>query len=94
LQYINIVSCGVPTDFDEHGYMTTELATMLRNTDKPVRLPIESTAELPYIKELLTLIAGSMDKFRENPFLYLEVSPLSPLDFAGLPADAFIELAQ
>ncbi len=94
LPNIDIVSCGVPTDVDEHGYMTTEVATMLRNTSKPARVPIESTVELPYIKELLALIAGGMDEFRENPFLYLEVSPLSPLDFAGLPADAIIELAQ
>jgi len=94
LPNIHIVSCGVPTDVEEQVYMVVEIATMLRNTMKPVRLPIESAAEMKYICELLSLLAGSMEQFRQKPFLYLEVSPLSPLDYAREPADLIIALAE
>jgi trimethylamine---corrinoid protein Co-methyltransferase len=94
LPNIDIISCGVPTDIDEHIYMVTEIATMLKNTTKPVRLPVESPAEFPYIFELLALLAGGMDQFKQKPFLFLEVSPLSPLDFADMPAEAIVRLAE
>ena len=94
LANIDLISCGVPTDVDGKVHMVTEIATMLRNTTKPVRLPVESPVEFPHIYELLALIAGGMDQFRQKPFLFLEVSPLSPLDFASMPADAIISLAE
>lgn len=94
LPNIDFISCGVPRDVGGEAYMVTEIATMLRNTTKPVRLPVESPAELEYICELLALVAGGMDRFRVRPFLFLEVSPLSPLDLAGMPAEMIIGLAE
>ena len=94
LPNIDIVSCGVPRDSDGSMYMLIEIAAMLMNTTKPIRLPLESLTELDHIYELIALVAGGLEQFRNNPFLYLEVSPLSPLDYAAMPADTLVNLAE
>lgn len=94
LPNIDIVACGMPKDIVPHAYMTIEIATLIQNTLKPLRLPIESAAELDYILELFSIVSNSMKQFREKPFIYLEVSPLSPLNFATEPAEALIKLAE
>ncbi|MEW6082545.1 MAG: trimethylamine methyltransferase family protein [Bacillota bacterium] len=94
LPNIHIVSCGVPTDVDQKVYMVVEIATMLQNSSKPCRLPIESAVELKEVSEVLSVVSGSMDEFRKKPLLYLEVSPLSPLDFGKEPAECIVALAE
>jgi trimethylamine--corrinoid protein Co-methyltransferase len=94
LPSISIISCGVPKDVDADIYMLMEITTMLRNTRKPLRLPIESGVELEYISQVLSVVCGNMDKFREKPCLYLEISPISPLNFAKEQAEGIIGLAE
>lgn len=94
LPNIKAISCGVPKDVDADIYMLIEISTMLRNTKKPLRLPIESGADLKYISQVLTAVCGSMDQFRAKPCMYLEISPISPLNFAKEQAEGIMGLAE
>ncbi|WP_028307864.1 trimethylamine methyltransferase family protein [Desulfitibacter alkalitolerans] len=94
LPNINIVCCGLPKDIDPDIYMLSEIVNMLRNTKKPLRLPIESAEDLDAIVRVLEVVFGDREEIKQNPTLYLEISPISPLEFPKEQGEGIIKLAE
>ena len=55
---------------------------------------IESDHEMKYIPQVLAAAVGGMDKLVEKPIAYLQVSPISPLDYAEGPANGLIDTVE
>jgi len=81
---------GVP----EHAANAIQVGAMLRNTTKPLRICVESAHEVENVVSVLAAAAGGLDKLQEKPLAYLEVSPISPLDFAENPVEALMAIVQ
>ncbi|HBW37760.1 trimethylamine--corrinoid methyltransferase [Desulfosporosinus sp. BICA1-9] len=94
LEYINIISPIFPRDVPQEIIVSVETATMLRNTTKPVRITAESSHEMKYILELLRVVAGGEEMLRKRPLAYIEVSPISPLEYGFDPAEAMLDIVE
>lgn len=94
LPNIDIVSCIFPQDIPEHAAVTCETAAMVKNTAKPLRICVESDHETKYIFEVLAAASGGMDTLRKNPIAYIEVSPISPLDYSVGPANSLLDIVE
>lgn len=92
LEFINLVSPLFPRDVPQEIIVTMETAAMLRNSSKPVRICAESSYELKYIFELLIAVAGNEVELKKRPVAYIEVSPMSPLNYGLDPAEALIDI--
>lgn len=94
LEFIDLVSPVFPRDVSQDVIVMTETATMLRNTTKPLRICAESSHELEGILGMLSAVAGGRDKLQEKPIAYIEVSPMSPLDYGIEPANALMDIVE
>lgn len=94
LEFINCISPIFPRDVPQEAIVTVETAAMLRNTTKPLRICAESSHELKYILEILAVAAGGEAELREKPLAYIEVSPMSPLDYGLDPAEALVDIVE
>lgn len=94
LEYINIISPIFPRDVPQEVIVSVETATMLRNTTKPLRICAESSHEMKYIVELLRAVAGGDEMLRKRPIAYIEVSPISPLEYGFDPAEAMMDIVE
>lgn len=94
LEFIDIISPVFPRDVPQEVIVTVETATMLRNTSKPLRICAESSHEMQSIVDVLTAAAGSEKKLQEKPLAYIEVSPISPLEYGYHPAEALIDIVE
>lgn len=94
LDYINIISPIFPRDVPQEIIVSVETATMLRNTTKPLRITAESSHEMKYILELLRAVAGGEEMLRKRPLAYIEVSPISPLEYGFDPAEAMLDIVE
>ncbi|HBV89208.1 MAG TPA: trimethylamine--corrinoid methyltransferase [Desulfosporosinus sp.] len=94
LEFINIVSPIFPRDVPQEAIVSVETAAMLRNTTKPLRITAESSHEMKYILELLSAVAGGRENLRKRPLAYIEVSPISPLEYGFDPAEAMIDILE
>ena len=92
LEFIDVVSPVFPRDVPQDVIVMTETAAMLRNTTKPLRICAESSHELQGILDILSTVAGGRDKLREKPIAYIEVSPMSPLNYGIEPAQALMDI--
>lgn len=94
LDYINIISPIFPRDVPQEIIVSVETATMLRNTTKPLRITAESSHEMKYILEILRTLAGGEEMLRKRPLAYIEVSPISPLEYGFDPAEAMLDIVE
>lgn len=94
MEHLDIVAPIFPRDVNQSTIISTEVATMLRNTTKPIKPCLESAHEWKYVNELLVAISGSQEAAIEKPLGYYEISPISPLDFADDPAEALIAIVE
>ena len=92
LEFINLVSPVFPRDVPQEVIVTVETATMLRNCSKPLRICAESSHEMKSIIEVLTAAAGGEEQLRQRPLAYIEVSPISPLEYGFHPAEALMDI--
>ncbi len=74
--------------------MTAETVAMVRNTAKPLHICIESDHEMKYIPQVLAAAVGGMDNLVKKPIAYLQVSPISPLDYAEGPANGLLDTVE
>lgn len=94
LDDIDIVSAIFPKDVPEQAAVTCETALQVKNTSKPIHICIESDKEVKYIIEVMAAAVGGMEKLVEKPIGYLQVSPISPLDYAVGPANGLIDTVE
>lgn len=94
LTNIDIISAIFPKDVPEHAAVTCETAMQVKNTSKPLHICIESDHEMKYIPAVLAAAVGGMDKLVEKPIAYLQVSPISPLDYAVGPANGLLDTVE
>ncbi len=94
LENIDIVSAIFPKDAPEHAAVTSEVVAQVKNTSKPLHICIESDHEMRYIPEVLAAAVGGMDNLLAKPTAYLQVSPISPLDYAEGPANGLIDTVE
>ncbi len=90
----DIVSCIFPQDIPEQAAVTVQTAAMVKNTTKPLRICIESDHETKYIIEVLAAAVGGLEKLQKKPIAYLEVSPISPLDYAIGPSNGLMDTVE
>lgn len=94
LEDIDIISAIFPKDVPEHAAVTAEVVAQVKNTSKPLHICIESDHEMKYIPEVLAAAVGGMDVLVEKPIAYLQVSPISPLDYAEGPANGLLDTVE
>lgn len=94
LDDIDIISAIFPKDVPEHAAVTAEVVAQVKNTSKPLHICIESDHEMKYIPQVLAAAVGGMDALVAKPLAYLQVSPISPLDYATGPANGLIDIVQ
>ncbi|MGI6678750.1 MAG: trimethylamine methyltransferase family protein [Dehalobacterium sp.] len=94
LEFIHLVSPVFPRDVSQEVIVTVETATMLRNSTKPLRICAESSHEMKSILDVLTAAAGGKKELLEKPLAYIEVSPISPLEYGFHPAEALIDIVE
>ncbi len=90
----DIISCIFPQDIPEQAAVTVQTAAMVKNTTKPLRICIESDHETKYIIEVLAAAVGGLEALKEKPIAYLEVSPISPLDYAIGPSNGLLDTVE
>lgn len=94
LPNLDIVSAIFPKDVPDHAAVTYETAAQVKNSVKPIHICIESDHETKYIANVLAAGVGGMDKLVEKPTAYLQVSPISPLDYAVGPANGLLDTVE
>ena len=94
LDSTDIISCIVSQEIPQHAALTIQAAAMVKNTTKPLRICIDSAHEVNFVIDVLAVAVGGRDKLKEQPIAYLEVSPISPLDYADGPADALLDIIE
>ena len=94
LDDIDIISAIFPKDVPEQAAVTCETAMQVKNTSKPIHVCIESAKEVKYIIEVMAAAVGGMDNLVAKPTGYLQVSPISPLDYAVGPANGLIDTVE
>ncbi len=94
LEYIHVISPIFPRDVPQEIIVSAETVAMLRNTTKPLRICAESSHEMKYIVDILAAVAGGKEALRQKPLAYIEVSPLSPLEYGFDPAEALIDIVE
>lgn len=94
LPNIDIISAIFPKDVPEHAAVTCETAAQVKNTSKPLHICIESDHEMKYIPNVLAAAVGGMANLIKKPIAYLQVSPISPLDYAVGPANGLLDTVE
>lgn len=87
---IDIISCLTAQGIPEHAAGAIQTAAQVKNTTKPLRICIHTADETNEIVEVLAAAVGSKEELIKKPIAYLEVSPISPLDYADNPAEAIM----
>ena len=94
LPHTDVLSCLTAQGIPEHAANAIQVGAMLRNTTKPLRICIESAHETKDVIAVLTAAAGSLKQLQQKPLAYLEVSPISPLDYSTNPAEAMLDIIE
>ena len=94
LESTDIVSCIVSQEIPQHAALTIQAAAMVKNTTKPLRICIDSAHEVFYVRDVLAAAVGGREQLKKQPLAYLEISPISPMDYADGPADALLDILE
>ncbi len=95
LEHIHVCRPVVyPMEFPSQLRDIYTAATMLRYTDKPYGVSAYSPANLVYILELASVVAGGLEQLQAKPFLWGSVCPDSPLSYSQSTADNVIRYAE
>lgn len=94
LNDIDIISAIFPKDVPDVAAVSYETAAQVKNTSKPIHICIESDHEMKYIPKVLAAAVGGMDNLLAKPTAYLQVSPISPLDYAVGPANGLLDTVE
>lgn len=70
------------------------MATMLRNTTKPIHFWFHDRASARYINEIMIALRGSQKQATESPICYPFLEPISPLRFPFNGIDLLFETAR
>lgn len=70
------------------------MATMIRNTTKPIHFWFHDRASAKYLNEIMVALRGSEEKAREYPICYPFLEPISPLRFPFDGVDLLFETAR
>ena len=65
---------------------------MVKNTTKPLRVCIHDAQETEDVVNVFAAAVGSKEALVEKPIAYLEVSPISPMEYADDPAEAILSI--
>lgn len=86
----SLTAQGIPA----HAANAIQVGAMCRNTTKPLRICIESAHESKDVINVLSAAVGGFETLQEKPIAYLEVSPISPLDYSINPAEAVLDIVE
>ena len=90
----HMASPATPKDVEPEIVTPVRVATMLRNTTKPLRVAVESGDEVRYSLALAAAVQGSQEALRARPLVQISVSPLSPLTLPTGCVEALLEAAR
>lgn len=88
----DILSCLTAQGIPEHAANAIQVATMVKNTTKPLRVCIHDAQETEDVVNVLAAAVGSKEELIKKPIAYLEVSPISPMEYATDPAEAILSI--
>lgn len=88
----DIVSCLTAQGIPEHAANAVQVAAMVKNTTKPLRICIHDAQEVDDVMAVLSAAVGSREELVKEPIAYLEVSPISPMEYACDPAEAILAI--
>ncbi|MEG1931286.1 MAG: trimethylamine methyltransferase family protein, partial [Anaerovorax sp.] len=94
LEFTDIVSCIVSQEVPQHAALTIQAAAMVKNTTKPLRICIDSPHEVFYVRDVLATAVGGKEQLKKQPLAYLEISPISPMDYSDSPAEALLDILE
>lgn len=94
LPHTHMASPPTPKDVEPAIVTPVRVATMFRNTTKPVRVAVESGDEVRYVLEVAAAVHGGRDALRSRPQIQVSVSPLSPLALPAGCVDALLQTAR
>lgn len=86
----DIISCLTAQGIPEQAAGAIQTAAQVKNTTKPLRICIHTAEETQEIVDVLAAAVGGKEELQKKPIAYLEVSPISPLDYADDPADSIL----
>jgi trimethylamine---corrinoid protein Co-methyltransferase len=92
LPAIDIISPAFPLDVPDECVVTSQVVALLKGTAKPLRLALESANEFDTIFEILAIMAGGRSALQAAPLAYLEISPISPLEYGPEAAEALFRI--
>ncbi|HIZ77932.1 MAG TPA: trimethylamine methyltransferase family protein [Firmicutes bacterium] len=88
----DIISCLTAQGIPEHAANAVQVAAMVKNTTKPLRVCIHDAQETEDVVNVFAAAVGSKEALVEKPIAYLEVSPISPMEYADDPAEAILSI--
>ena len=88
----DIISCLTAQGIPEHAANAVQVAAMVKNTGKPLRVCIHDAQETEDVVNVLAAAVGSREELIKKPIAYLEVSPISPMEYASDPAEAILSI--
>ncbi|MEG0873859.1 MAG: trimethylamine methyltransferase family protein [Clostridiales bacterium] len=86
----DIISCLTAQGIPEKAAGAVQTAAQVKNTTKPLRICIHTADETNDIVDVLAAAVGSKEELLKKPIAYLEVSPISPMDYAADPAESIL----
>jgi len=90
----DIISCLTAQGIPEHAAGAIQTAAQVKNTSKPLRICIHTAEETQDVVNVLAAAVGSKEELMKKPIAYLEVSPISPMDYADGPAEATLAIIE
>jgi len=95
LSQINVVGAmSDPSDLPVGSRCVEVMATMLRNTAKPVHFWFHDRASARFINEMMIAVRGDQKRASKQPLCYPFLEPISPLRFPFHGVDLLFETAR
>ena len=95
LDHIHVCRPAVyPQEFPTSVRDVYVTATILQYSDKPYGVSALSPANLTHILEVVSVIAGSMERLQAKPFIWGSVCPDSPLSYSQSTTDILVRYAE
>lgn len=92
LEYIDEGYCVVhPSDVPEHAHHAYMMYAMLKNTEKPFKGRMTGALQARDCVRMAAVVAGGLDQLPIKPFLFTNVSTVSPLAHARDMLEGMVE---